>query len=384
VSRELLSASLEAQTVLPKDFQPHPKIARGLELRREMAGGKRPVDWSAAEALAFATLAVQGIPVRLSGQDSARGTFSQRHAVLRDFHSGRPYVPLQHLQSRQAPVEIYNSPLSEAGVLGFEYGYSLDYPDGLVLWEAQFGDFVNAAQVIVDQFITSAEEKWRRLSGLVLLLPHGFEGMGPEHSSSRIERFLQLCARDNIQVVYPTTPAQYFHCLRRQALRRWRKPLVIMTPKSLLRHPASVSSLDELADSEFAPVIADSRTPNGSCARIILCSGKVYYDLEKQRAELQSDDTAIIRVEQFYPVPENALRAAVEKYGDGTPVVWVQEEPRNMGAACFWHLQLGTKLFDRFPFSVVARAPSASPATGSARRHQQQQRELLAAAFDAH
>jgi 2-oxoglutarate dehydrogenase E1 component len=384
VSRELLSASLEAQTVLPKDFQPHPKIARGLELRREMAGGKRPVDWSAAEALAFATLAVQGIPVRLSGQDSARGTFSQRHAVLRDFHSGRPYVPLQHLQSRQAPVEIYNSPLSEAGVLGFEYGYSLDYPDGLVLWEAQFGDFVNAAQVIVDQFITSAEEKWRRLSGLVLLLPHGFEGMGPEHSSSRLERFLQLCAKDNIQVVYPTTPAQYFHCLRRQALRRWRKPLVIMTPKSLLRHPASVSSLDELADSEFAPVIADSRTPNGSCARIILCSGKIYYDLEKQRAELQSDDTAIIRVEQFYPVPENALRAAVEKYGDGTPVVWVQEEPRNMGAACFWHLQLGTKLFDRFPFSVVARAPSASPATGSARRHQQQQRELLAAAFDAH
>jgi 2-oxoglutarate dehydrogenase E1 component len=351
-------------------------------MRQEMARGTRPIDWSAAEALAFASLAVEGIRVRLSGQDSARGTFSHRHAVLRDYQDGHPYVPLQHLQPGQAPVEIINSPLSETGVLGFEYGYSLDYPEGLVLWEAQFGDFVNAAQVIIDQFITSAEEKWRRMSGLVLLLPHGFEGMGPEHSSARIERFLQLCAKDNIQVVYPTTPAQYFHCLRRQALRKWRKPLVVMTPKSLLRHSGAVSTLDALADGEFESVIPD-RHSREVCQRILLCSGKVYYDLEKKRAELQRDDVAIMRIEQFYPVPEEPLRAALEGYAGGTPVFWVQEEPRNMGAACFWHLQLGGKLFDRFPFSVIARPASASPATGSASRHHQQQTELLAAAFGA-
>jgi 2-oxoglutarate dehydrogenase E1 component len=345
-----------------------------------MARGTRPIDWSAAEALAFASLAVRGIRVRLSGQDSARGTFSHRHAVLRDYHDGHAYVPLQHLQPGQAPVEIINSPLSETGVLGFEYGYSLDYPEALTLWEAQFGDFVNAAQVIIDQFITSAEEKWRRLSGLVLLLPHGFEGMGPEHSSARIERFLQLCSKDNLQVVYPTTPAQYFHCLRRQVLRRWRKPMVIMTPKSLLRHPGAVSNLDALADGEFETVIGDL-SARQDCQKILLCSGKVYYDLEKKRAEMNRDDIAIVRIEQFYPVPEERLRAVLEGYAGGTPVVWIQEEPRNMGAACFWHLQLGNKLFDRFPFSVVARAASASPATGSASRHHQQQTELLAAAF---
>src|SRR5688572_6848434 len=380
VKRERLSALLEALARIPKDFQPHPKIKRGIELRQEMARGTRPIDWSAAEALAFASLAVQGIRVRLSGQDSARGTFSHRHAVLRDYHDGHAYVPLQHLQPGQAPVEIINSPLSETGVLGFEYGYSLDYPEALTLWEAQFGDFVNAAQVIIDQFITSAEEKWRRLSGLVLLLPHGFEGMGPEHSSARIERFLQLCAKDNIQVVYPTTPAQYFHCLRRQALRKWRKPLVIMTPKSLLRHPSAVSTLDRLADGEFESVIGDL-SARQDCQKILLCSGKVYYDLEKKRAEMNRDDIAIVRIEQFYPVPEERLRTVLEGYAAGTPVVWIQEEPRNMGAACFWHLQLGNKLFDRFPFSVVARAASASPATGSASRHHQQQTELLAAAF---
>ncbi|MGH7831678.1 MAG: 2-oxoglutarate dehydrogenase E1 component, partial [Candidatus Binatia bacterium] len=237
VKQERLAALLEIQTRLPEDFHPHPKIARGMQARREMAQSKRPLDWSAAEALAFATLATEGVRVRLTGQDTARGTFSQRHAVLRDFEDGHPYVPLQRLAPDQAPVEVYNSPLSEAGALGFEYGYSLDCPEGLILWEAQFGDFCNAAQVMIDQFIASAEYKWRRLSGVVLLLPHGFEGMGPEHSTARPERFLQLSAEDNIQVVYPSTPAQYFHCLRRQALRRWRKPLIIMTPKSLLRHP---------------------------------------------------------------------------------------------------------------------------------------------------
>ncbi|HSF60050.1 MAG TPA: 2-oxoglutarate dehydrogenase E1 component, partial [Candidatus Binatia bacterium] len=234
VAKEKLSALLDAQTRLPEDFHPHPKIVRGIRIRLEMAQGKRPLDWAAAESLAFASLACDGYRVRLSGQDSARGTFSQRHGVLYDYEDGHAYVPLQHVASEQAPVEIYNSPLSEVGVLGFEYGYSLDYPDGLVLWEAQFGDFVNAAQVIIDQFIASAEDKWHRLSSIVLLLPHGFEGMGPEHSSARLERFLELAAEDNIQIVYPSTPAQYFHCLRRQMLRQWRKPLVVLTPKSLL------------------------------------------------------------------------------------------------------------------------------------------------------
>jgi len=276
-------------------------------------------------------------------------------------------------------VEIYNSPLSEAGVLGFEYGYSLDYPDALVLWEAQFGDFVNAAQVIVDQFIASAEEKWRRLSGIVLLLPHGFEGMGPEHSSARLERFLQLGARDNLQVIYPTTPAQYFHALRRQALRRWRKPLVIMTPKSLLRHRESLSPLSALTRGGFETVIAED---NGATPkRILLCSGKVYYDLKHYRAERRRNDVALVRIEQLYPVPNEALAAGLNKYSDGTPAVWVQEEPVNMGAACFWTLRFGTRLFDRLPFSVVARPASASPATGSMARHKEQQAALMAAAF---
>ncbi len=254
-----LTHLLEAQTQLPDDFHPHPKIARAMEARRKMAVGELPLDWSAAESLVFASLASEGIHVRLSGQDSGRGTFSHRHAVLRDYQTGQKYVPLQHLGRDQASFEIYDSPLSEAGVLGFEYGYSLDRPDGLTLWEAQFGDFSNAAQVIIDQFITTAEEKWRRLSGLVMLLPHGFEGMGPEHSSARLERFLQLGARDNIQVIYPTTPAQYFHSLRRQALRKWRKPLIVMTPKSLLRHPKSVSPREEFSKGSFLRVIADSR-----------------------------------------------------------------------------------------------------------------------------
>lgn len=379
VPESRLQGLLETQARLPLEFHPHPKIARAAALRMDMAAGKRPLDWAAAEALAFASLAIEGTRVRLTGQDTARGTFSQRHAVLHDVENGRRYVPLQHLADGQAPVEVYNSPLSEAGVLGFEYGYSLDYPDALVLWEAQFGDFVNAAQVIVDQFIASAEEKWRRLSGLVLLLPHGFEGMGPEHSSARLERFLQLCARDNLQVIYPTTPAQYFHALRRQALRRWRKPLVIMTPKSLLRHRESVSPLSALAHGAFASVIAEDN--RSTAKRLLLCSGKIYYDLKHYRAETHREDVALVRIEQLYPVPHETLAAALEPYADGTPAVWVQEEPVNMGAACFWTLCFGTKLFDRLPFSVVARPASASPATGSIARHKQQQADLVAAAF---
>jgi 2-oxoglutarate dehydrogenase E1 component len=382
VKQERLSDLLEIQTRFPEDFHPHPKIERGVRVRREMAQGKRPLDWSGAEALAFASLAVEGIRVRLTGQDTARGTFSQRHAVLYDFEDGHTYTPLQHLSPDQAPVEIYNSPLSELGALGFEYGYSLDFPDGLVLWEAQFGDFSNAAQVIIDQFMTSAEEKWSRLSGIVLLLPHGFEGMGPEHSSARLERFLQLAANDNIQVVYPTTPAQYFHCLRRQALRRWRKPLVVMTPKSLLRHPRVVSSLEECAKGTFQRVIRDPRRNEAErFERVILCSGKIYYELEQQRDRVGRNDVAILRIEQLYPLPEEILRLVLAFYPDGTPVFWVQEEPENMGAWHYLQAKFGEKLFNRLPFAVVSRPESASPATGSGSSHKREQEQLLAAAF---
>jgi 2-oxoglutarate dehydrogenase E1 component len=382
VPQQRLSELLELLTRVPEGFRPHAKIERGLRLRREMAESKRPLDWAAAEALAFASVACEGVRVRMTGQDSARGTFSQRHAVLHDAQDGGIYVPLQHLSADQAPVEIYNSPLSEVGVLGFEYGYSLDYPDALVLWEAQFGDFVNAAQVIIDQFISSAEDKWRRLSGVVLLLPHGFEGMGPEHSSARLERFLQLAAKDNIQVVNPTTPAQYFHCLRRQALRRWRKPLVMMTPKSLLRHPNVTSALGECAQGSFQPVLPDPRESRvGPVRRVLLCSGKVYYDLAQRRDTQQRDDVAIVRLEQLYPLPDPALRATLSRYPDDTPAVWAQEEPANMGAWHYLRVSLGERLFGRFPLSLASRPESASPATGSANSHKREQEALLAAAL---
>jgi 2-oxoglutarate dehydrogenase E1 component len=376
VSKERLAPWL--QTNLPEDFHPNPKIQKAIEVRRAMAAGENPLDWSAAEALAFASLATEGYRIRLSGQDCGRGTFSQRHALLCDYEDGHPYIPLQHLSADQAPVEIYNSPLSEAGVLGFDYGYSLDCPDGLILWEAQFGDFVNCAQVLMDQFLTSAEEKWHRLSGLVLLLPHGMEGMGPEHSSARLERFLSLAAKDNIQIVYPTTPAQYFHCLRRQVLRRWRKPLIVMTPKSLLRHPSAVSSLEDCASGGFRRVFPETR-PIKAPDRILLCTGKIYYELAAFGAK--ENNTPIIRIEQLYPFPERELSAALQNYPDGTPVLWVQEEPVNMSAWRFLRDKLGENLLGRFPFSVVSRPESASPATGSARAHKSEQQKLIERAF---
>jgi 2-oxoglutarate dehydrogenase E1 component len=382
VDRDRLASLLEALARLPADFHPHPKAKRGLEARIRMARGEHALDWSAAEALAIATLATEGVPVRLSGQDSARGTFSQRHAVLHDYEDGHTYVPLKHLADDQAAVEICNSPLSEAGVLGFDYGYSLDRPEGLVMWEAQFGDFWNAAQVIVDQFIVSAEEKWHRLSGVVLLLPHGFEGQGPEHSSARLERFLTLAAEDNIQVVNPTTPAQYFHALRRQVLRRWRKPLVVMTPKSLLRHKAVVSSLDECAAGRFQRVISDSRAlPQDGVDRVLLCSGKIYYDLLEKREALKRENTAIVRVEQLYPLPIEELRTALAPFADGTRACWVQEEPENMGAWRYLRHRLGNTLFGRLPFEGITRAESASPATGSAKSHKLEQELILTEAF---
>jgi 2-oxoglutarate dehydrogenase E1 component len=278
-------------------------------------------------------------------------------------------------------VEIYNSPLSEAGVLGFDYGFSLDYPDALVLWEAQFGDFSNAAQVVVDQFITSAEQKWHRLSAIVLLLPHGFEGSGPEHSSARMERFLQLCMQDNIQVVYPTTAAQYFHCLRRQALRKWRKPLIIMTPKSLLRSPRAVSKVQEFSQGRFQRIIADAREEPHATDRVILCTGKIYYELEQRRKELLRENVAILRLEQLYPLSERELRGHLEPYPARAPVVWVQEEPENMGAWPYLSLRFGNTLFGTHDFKAICRERAASPATGSARLHKQQQLHILSEAL---
>ncbi len=382
VAGEQLASWLRAQTNLPADFHPHPKIKRLLQGREKMAAGEEPLDWSAGESLAFASLSCERVPIRLAGQDTERGTFSQRHAVLHDYQDGHTYTPLQHLAEDQAPVQIYNSPLSEVGVLGYEYGYSLEVPDGLVLWEAQFGDFWNVAQPIVDQFIASAEEKWQRLSGLVLLLPHGFEGQGPEHSSARLERFLALAVEDNLQVVYPTTPAQYFHCLRRQALRKWRKPLVVMTPKSLLRHPKAVSSLNDCAQGQFHRIMADELPrPAEQVRRVLLCTGKIYYELADYREQNGRQDVAIIRLEQLYPLAAESLERALAPYARGTPVLWVQEEPANMGAWVYMRVHFADLLAANFAFSGVTRAPSASPATGSHKRHKHEQAQIIARAF---
>jgi len=379
-----LSALLESLTRIPEGFHPHRKIERLLEQRAEMARGQRRLDWGAAEALAFASLVTQGTAVRLTGQDSERGTFSHRHRVLHDVETGVRYMPLSHLSTDQAPIYIANSPLSEVAVLGFEYGYSLESPDVFVLWEAQFGDFCNVAQVIIDQFIVSAEDKWKQLSGLTLLLPHGFEGMGPEHSSARMERWLLLAAEENIQICQPSTPAQFFHLLRRQAMRNWRKPLIVFTPKSLLRHPKATSDIGELAGGRFQRVLPDplyhSVDPK-EVRRVLLCSGKVYYTLEQRREELKRPDVAVVRVEQFYPLPDEHLRAALDSFPEGTPVVWIQEEPENMGAWRHLRARFGNRLLGRHPLSCIARAESASPATGSPSSHRLEEEEALEKAF---
>lgn len=377
-----LATLLHQQTQLPSDFVPHKTIKRLLQQRREMASGERPLDWASAESLAFATLAKNGYRVRLTGQDSERGTFSHRHAVLHNVEDGSRYFPLQHIAEGQAPVEIYNSPLSEVGVMGFEYGYSIASPDGLTMWEAQFGDFVNCAQVIIDQFIASAEYKWESLNGLVLLLPHGFEGQGPEHSSARIERFLQIAAEDNIQVIYPSTPAQYFHALRRQVLRPYRKPLIVFTPKKLLRLPAATSSFDELANGTFQRVIPDPELHGKNVRRVLLCSGKIFYELIERRAELECNDVAIARVEQYYPIRDEHMDEVVGAYPKGTPVYWVQEEPENMGAWRFLLVTFGRKLLKKYPFDVISRPAAASPATGSSASHKLEQEMILDSAFD--
>ena len=383
VPRERLQTLLEKLSTVPDDFTPHPKIVRMLKSRMQMAQGKAPLDWAAGEALAFATLSTEGVPIRMSGQDSERGTFSHRHAVLHDVENGSEYVPLHHLSPDQSRLRIYNSPLSEIGVLGFDYGYSLDALGGLNVWEAQFGDFWNTAQVIVDQFIASAEDKWNHLSGLTMLLPHGYEGAGPEHSSARPERFLLLAAQDNFQVCYPTTPAQMFHLMRRQVMRKWRKPLIVMSPKSLLRHIEVISSLDDLASGGWQKIIPDSHGRSGAeISKVILCSGKIYYELDKAREERGANDVAILRVEELYPLSNEELMGALTQYADGTKVVWAQEEPENMGAwfhidQSFWRV-----LTKRFEWSGVYRDRSASPATGSAASHRKEQEMLINAAFD--
>ncbi len=378
VPKERLHELLTRVTEVPADFNVHPKLKRLLETRREQRDDKRPLDWGTAETLAYATLVADGIPVRLSGQDSRRGTFSHRHAVLHDCVNGRLYTPLAFLSTQQARFEVWDSPLSEAGVLGFEYGYSLDTPDGLVIWEAQFGDFANGAQVLIDQFLSSSEDKWYRLSGLCLLLPHGFEGQGPEHSSARLERWLNLCAEDNMQVCNLTTPAQIFHVLRRQCVRPYRKPLVIMSPKSLLRSPAAVSSLDELASGGFQRIIPDAaRVDPGSVTRVLLCSGKVYYDLLAAREEQKLSNVAILRVEQLYPLRKGELASALAPYRDGSEVVWVQEEPWNMGAWYYMQARLPEILAGRLKLSCVSRPESASPATGSHSAHKIEQARLI-------
>ncbi|HTJ88092.1 MAG TPA: 2-oxoglutarate dehydrogenase E1 component [Terriglobales bacterium] len=376
-SDELLQLT-ERLATYPADFHIHPKVKKLLEQRAEMGAGKRPVDYGMAEALAFAGLVKSGIPVRLSGQDSRRGTFNQRHSVLLDIENEQEYVPLEHVSEGQAHCRIYNSTLSEAGVLGFEYGYSRDFPETLVLWEAQFGDFANVAQAIIDQFIVAGEAKWGLLSGLVLLLPHGYEGQGPEHSSARIERFLQLAAKDNFQVCQPSTAAQYFHLLRRQALRPWRKPLVVFTPKSMLRHPEASSPIEEFSNGGFLRVRPDTEV--NDARRILLCTGKIGHELKLERKKKKITDIAITFVEQMYPFPEAEIAAELARHPNAREIVWVQEEPANMGALNYMLPRLRHLAGER-PVMSVKRSASPSPATGSAKAHDVEQKALLSLAL---
>lgn len=373
-----LEKIVRASTTVPENFQVHPKIARQLEARRADFAAGKPVDWSLAETLAFGALLLEGHHVRISGQDSRRGTFSQRHSVLHDAVTGADCIPLNNMAPDQARFSAYNSLLSEAAVLGFEYGYALDSPDALVLWEAQFGDFANGAQVIIDQYLVCSYSKWQRDCGVVLLLPHGYEGQGPEHSSARLERFLQMCAEDNIQVCNLTTPAQYFHVLRRQLKRDFRKPLILMTPKSLLRHKLCVSRPDEFSEGQFHEVLDDADAEPANVQRMLLCSGKVYFDLIEQRAKKRLKNVAVVRIEQFYPFPGEKLHKLLDRYPKVRDFVWVQEESQNMGGWSFMEPRLREL---GYTVHYVGRDSSASPATGSRRIHLREQQELVEAAL---
>jgi 2-oxoglutarate dehydrogenase E1 component len=389
VPLDLLKKVGHALTTVPDGFQIHPRLKRILSAKAEMFATGKDFDWATGEALAYGTLVAEGTRVRLSGQDSGRGTFSQRHAVLVNQDSEERYIPLAHVADDQAQFEVIDSPLSEASVLGFEYGYSTTDPNAMVLWEAQFGDFANGAQVIIDQFIAAGEAKWLRMSGIVLLLPHGYEGQGPEHSSARLERYLQLCAEDNMQVVYCSTPASYFHALRRQMRRKFRKPLIVMTPKSLLRHKLCVSSLADFGPgTAFHRVLPESQAiaPDAQVQRVVLCSGKIYYDLLEARESKGVKNVALVRLEQLYPFPQNSLAAQLGRYPNAE-VVWCQEEPKNMGAWTHVDRRIeatlgGLKVKARRPV-YIGRAEAASPATGLYKRHVREQTALVDQALAA-
>jgi 2-oxoglutarate decarboxylase len=372
ISREILESVVEGITTIPASFHIHPKLEGFVKKRRDALASDGLIDWAYAEAIAFGSMVLQGTPVRLSGQDSGRGTFSQRHLVFYDFENGKPHTPLQHLSDKQAHFEVYDSSLSEYGVLGFEYGYSVSNPFTLTLWEAQFGDFSNGAQIIIDQFLTTAEQKWSQVSGLTMLLPHGYEGQGPEHSSGRMERFLLLCAEENIRVANCSTPAQYFHILRRQ-MTTARKPLVIFTPKSLLRSAAAVSRFSEITSGQFQPVLPDSLDPAG-VRKIVFCTGKVYYDLAAAREAKKIQDVALVRIEELYPFPDAAIVDLLSQYKPDVKLIWCQEEPRNMGA---WRFTYGYFKGLRHVIEYAGRAKNASPAVGSAKRHAEEQKRLI-------
>src|ERR1700730_4204453 len=380
VPLETLAEITDALCRTPPGCHVHPKIVKRLEQRAEMGPGKRAGDYGFAEALAFGALLLEGTPVLLTGQDTQRGTFNQRHAVLVDTESEEEYLSLAHLATDGPFCEIATSPLSEAACVGFEYGFSRDYPEALVAWEAQFGDFVNGAQVIIDQFISAGEDKWDLPSGLVMLLPHGYEGQGPEHSSARIERFLQLAGEDNIQICQPSTAAQYFHMLRRQVRRRWRKPLIVFTPKSMLRHPDASSSIDEFAQPRFLPVVPDREVQDAK--RILIASGTVGHELRAARRRRKDTSTAIIVLDQLYPLLRPEIAAAIDEHPNAREVVWVQEEPKNMGAHFFVMPRIGQLVQGKgLKMRSIKRSPSASPATGSAKAHELEQKTLLSLAF---
>jgi multifunctional 2-oxoglutarate metabolism enzyme len=385
ITPEVLKAIGDAHVSLPPDFHVHPKLQRMLERRAAMVseGG---IDWAMGELLAIGSLLMDGVPVRLAGQDSRRGTFVQRHSVLIDRETAREYTPLAHLSEDQAKFFVYDSLLSEYAAVGFEYGYSVANQQALVAWEAQFGDFVDGAQMVIDEFISSGEAKWGQRSGVVMLLPHGLEGQGPDHSSGRIERFLQLCAENNMTVANCSTPGNYFHLLRRQALSDVHRPLIVFTPKSLLRAKAAVSPVEEFTEQSFRPVLPDTGVggdplDDAAVRRVLLCSGKVAYDLMAHRESEGVADTAVVRVEQLYPLPAEQINAQLERYPNATDVVWVQEEPANMGAWQFMAVNLPEHLPQGRTFRRVSRRASASPAVGSAKVHEVEQRQLIAEAF---
>jgi len=367
---------------VPSGFTVHRKLGPQLEKRRKTLGDEGGIDWAQAEALSFASLLALGVPVRLTGQDTERGTFSHRHLVLHDAKTGERHVPIQNLRDAHAPFELHNSPLSEQACLGFEYGYSVQATDALVAWEAQFGDFVNGAQVIIDQFLVSGLAKWGQTSRLTLLLPHGYEGSGPEHSSARLERFLQLAAEGNIRVANPTTPAQYFHLLRRQALVGKARPLVVMTPKSLLRLPAATSKLGELSDGAFQRVIGDPKADPQKVKKLVLCSGKVFYDIDGHEERDAVEHIVVARAEQLYPFPEADIGELIQSLPNLERVVWVQEEPRNMGARAFMRRKMAEILPPKLSYNYVGRQLRASPGEGYAAAHKREQSRIVRVALD--